>query len=144
MSDNDITVFTFSARGHPNVLATHRTTLEITREPALTPNGDCIIGVSASHALCDLPPEIQFKMRQTNVQITLEIRIGAFHKVIVKGEGHPGLSFESPEVMICRKSTFIDPRTLMINANIAAVDLPRSMVAHLQDAGTKINFRLLV
>jgi hypothetical protein len=36
-----------NAVGHPNVLATHEKTIEITKEDFLTPTGDCIIGINA-------------------------------------------------------------------------------------------------
>ena len=35
------------ARGHPNIRATHKTTLEVTKEKELSPRGDCIIGICA-------------------------------------------------------------------------------------------------
>ncbi|RLF17024.1 MAG: DUF371 domain-containing protein, partial [Thermoprotei archaeon] len=31
------------AWGHPNIRALHRSTMEITKEPYVTPRGDCII-----------------------------------------------------------------------------------------------------
>ena len=36
-----------NALGHKNVLAKHKTTLEITKDDHLTPQGDCIVAVSA-------------------------------------------------------------------------------------------------
>ena len=41
------------AQGHPNVLGTHRTTIEITTEDFLTTNGNCIIGVMSSKSVND-------------------------------------------------------------------------------------------
>ncbi|MCD6301577.1 MAG: DUF371 domain-containing protein, partial [Staphylothermus sp.] len=46
-------------RGHPNIRATHKTTLEITKEPHVTPRGDCIIAVNATKATKDLDPELK-------------------------------------------------------------------------------------
>ena len=40
--------------GHKNVLSLHKKTVEITKEPHLTVNGDCIIGVNAGIACVDL------------------------------------------------------------------------------------------
>ncbi|MHA1861347.1 MAG: DUF371 domain-containing protein [Candidatus Ranarchaeia archaeon] len=137
-------VFTFSARGHPNITATHPTTIEITREPTLSVRGNCIIGVSASHVLTDIPDTLQFMMRQLDSRIALEIRVGSLYKVTVEGQGHPGLSFESINEIVCRTSDYIDERTLMTKANMAAAELPRSMISQLQDSNTRINFRLQV
>ena len=47
--------FVFEAWGHVNVRATHRSTFEVTREPSLTPRGDCIVGVSSEVGAAGLP-----------------------------------------------------------------------------------------
>ncbi len=39
--------YTFTAQGHPNILATHKTTLEITKDTEVTGEGGCIIAVKA-------------------------------------------------------------------------------------------------
>lgn len=144
INNSDRNVFTFSARGHPLISAIHTSTLEVTRESSMTAQGDCIIGVSASHALSDIPDEIKFLMRQADAKITLQIRIGGLFKVLIHGQGHPGLTFSSPEVMICRKSDYIDDRTLMIHSDTAAVDLPRDLIDLLKDPNTKMNFTLFI
>ncbi|TMI58912.1 DUF371 domain-containing protein, partial [Candidatus Bathyarchaeota archaeon] len=41
--------FSFHAFGHPRILSTHPTTIEITRSQNLTIRGDCVIGVKSSH-----------------------------------------------------------------------------------------------
>ncbi|KUO85763.1 MAG: hypothetical protein AT709_05205 [Caldivirga sp. MG_3] len=42
------------ARGHVNVMATHRNTLEITRDDYVTKRGDCIVACCADKAALDL------------------------------------------------------------------------------------------
>ena len=42
------------AWGHENIMCTHRTTIEITRDKNMSKRGDCIIGVNASKACIDL------------------------------------------------------------------------------------------
>ncbi len=37
----------YKGKGHPNIAATHETTLEVVEEARLTPRGDCIVCVSA-------------------------------------------------------------------------------------------------
>ncbi|HIG98004.1 TPA: DUF371 domain-containing protein, partial [Candidatus Woesearchaeota archaeon] len=43
--------YIFTAHGHPNILATHRTTLEITKDSELTTRGNCVVAVAADFSL---------------------------------------------------------------------------------------------
>ncbi len=61
------------AWGHENILSTHRTTIEITKDKNLTKKGDCIIGVNASKACIDLTKEFK-----------IQIKNGTKFKVILK------------------------------------------------------------
>ncbi len=45
----------FHAYGHPAILSTHPTTLEITTSHELTHRGDCVVAVKSSSAVRDLP-----------------------------------------------------------------------------------------
>ena len=40
--------YNFTVRGHNNVLALHKNTVEFTKDKELTLNGDCILGVDAN------------------------------------------------------------------------------------------------
>ena len=51
------------AWGHENILCTHNSTIEITKDKSLTKKGDCIIGVNASKACNDLTLEIKNQIR---------------------------------------------------------------------------------
>ncbi|MEM2907042.1 MAG: DUF371 domain-containing protein, partial [Candidatus Odinarchaeota archaeon] len=42
-----------TARGHPNITATHKTTFEFTKEESITIKATCIVGVKASKGLPD-------------------------------------------------------------------------------------------
>ena len=44
-------IYKFNAYGHPNILGTHKTTFEFTKDNELTLNGDCIVGVKADFEL---------------------------------------------------------------------------------------------
>ena len=37
----------FSILGHENILATHKNTLEFTKDDFVTKTGDCIVGISS-------------------------------------------------------------------------------------------------
>lgn len=51
----------------------------------------------------------------------------------VVGRGSPSLTFHHSEEMVVRKSSFASDRTLLVDADKAAVDVPRKMVRLLQN-----------
>ena len=74
-------------------------------------------------------------------RLTFEIGDQTFS---VEGQGHPGLTFSHPTEFVIRKSGFVSDRTLMVHANRAAADIPRSFVRLLQDPTRRILVRLVV
>jgi len=121
----------FHAWGHSNIRATHRTTLEITREEHLTPRGDCIIAVKSEKGVSDLSPEVKRAVRCDSAKITLVLRLLDIEEAII-GRGSERLSLANPLSIVCRKSDYICPRTLMIGCDKAAIDISREMVEHLR------------
>lgn len=123
-----------TACGHENILATHPTTLEITREDHLTKRGDCIIGVGASHALADLQDAlIPLKGRE----VTLILSVDDLRDTVT-GYLHPDLKFTDDKVIIVRKSAFLCPRTLLIHADKAARDINRDLVEKMKDPSRRM------
>ena len=135
--------FRFSARGHPAVLSTHPTTLELTKEASLSRNGNCIIGVGSSAGLRDLPQTMKNALSNETCRAHLTLILGD-HRFAIEGHGAHGLTFSHPTDIVVRKSSFISDRTLMVHADRAASDLPRSMVELLQDPARKILVELTV
>ena len=135
--------FIITAQGHPNVRATHSTTLEITRDRALTLNGDCIIGVNASHGLRDLPEKMKTVLRSSKAVITVKLFV-LDQTMIIKGKGHAGLTLDSADCFICRTSNYVDCRTLMIEADKAAKHIPRELVKLLQNPILQIRIEINV
>lgn len=128
------------ARGHENIRATHRTTLEITKERELTPRGDCIVGVSADKSISELNEEIKAYLRRGYpAKITLELPDHSLEETLI-GYGHSGMGFNHKTDIVIRKSRFICDRTLLIRANKAAADLSRDFVEMLKDRKTEIIF----
>ncbi|NOZ82946.1 MAG: DUF371 domain-containing protein [Euryarchaeota archaeon] len=121
-----------TARGHVNITARHRTTLEITKETWLTPRGDCIVGVGADLALADFPERFKRLARRDEAIITLKLRAGE-ECFVVRGRGSRSLSFSDRVSMVVRRSGYTCGRTLMVQASAAACDLPRSMVRLLRN-----------
>jgi hypothetical protein len=135
--------FRFYARGHPVVLSTHPTTLEITKEAALSKNGNCIIAVESSAGLRDLPEDMKNALSSESCRARLTLMLGD-HRFSIEGHGAQGLTFSHPTDIVVRKSGFVSDRTLMVHADRAASDLPRSMVKMLQDPGRKVLVELAV
>lgn len=122
---------TFHAWGHQNVKATHRTTLEITREEYLTPKGDCIIAVRSERSVSDLSQELKQAIRHDDAKITLLLKALDIEDVVT-GIGSERLLLTSQLSVVCRRSDYICPRTLMIKCDKAAMDINRELVNYLK------------
>ncbi|NJE26623.1 DUF371 domain-containing protein [Thermococcus sp. MV5] len=128
--------------GHENVKATHRSTLEITKEDFLTPRGDCIICVKASKGLKDLNEELKKALRRGK-RIRIRIIVDDIVDEI-EAFGDPRLTFESEVSIVVRKSNYIDGRTLAIKANKSAKDLKRELVKRLRNEDQEVVIELIV
>lgn len=131
------------AWGHENISAMHPTTLEITKEGHLTPRGDCIVAVNANKGLLELNEEFKSMIRNKKAKITCTIRCGNLKETII-GRGDEKLVLTHPTDMVIRKSEYICPRTLMIKANKAAVDLDRGLINRIKNRKSKIIIELEV
>jgi|Deesub1362A_J573_1020465.scaffolds.fasta_scaffold07927_5 hypothetical protein len=115
------------ARGHRNITAKHRTTLEITRETECSLRGDCIVAVSSDKSARDLND----KLRREAQWLKMEIRLPSGAKEEIKGF-YPGHELTHNEDIVIRKSNFVCGRTLMIKSDKAARDLSRDFVRELR------------
>ncbi len=131
------------AYGHENVQATHRSTLEITRESHLTREGDCIIAVSADKALVDLGEELRKGMLNENARVTILIEAGNVMETVL-AQGSPQLLLTHPSDMVVRKSSHICDRTLAVKADKAACDLSRKFAQKLRSPRQKVKITLTV
>jgi len=136
-------VETIQAYGHENIQATHKTTLEITKEAYLTKKGDCIIAVSADKALADLKQEFKEALRRESVKLTIKIETEGFVET-VHAFGSSKLVLTHSTDMVVRKSSYVCARTLAVNANKAACDLSRMLVEKLKDPNIKVKITLTV
>jgi hypothetical protein len=133
----------FSACGHENVIATHKTTFEVTKEETLSKRGDCIVAVEATKAASDLPTEFKEAARKEGAQITVTIQADEL-KETVKAKGSPQLRFTHPTDLVVRKSGYVCGRTLAIGANKAAIDFSRELVEKLKDPNQTTKVTLTV
>jgi hypothetical protein len=129
------------AFGHENILATHPTTLMITKDKELTKQGDCIIAVGANKAVSDLNPEFKQKLREANTKLNVLIEVDGLVEQIT-AYGSFELDFNNNTDMVIRKSNFTSDRTLAIKADKAAFDLPRMFVDKLKTTKQQIKITL--
>jgi hypothetical protein len=134
---------TFKARGHPNITASHRTTLMVTREPDVTLRGDCIVAVAAEKGLRDLDRRVKEAMcsRDAGIRLILQADGLTFQ---VSGRGDPRLTLSHPTDMVTRRSSYVCDRTLMVGADKAAYDLEPRLVRMLQKREQVVNITLVV
>ena len=131
------------ARGHENVLATHKTTFEITKESLLSEKGDCIIAVSADKALADLSFKFKDWLKRENAKVSILIEADDV-KEVVSAFGSPKLILSHPTDMVVRKSSYVCDRTLAVKADKAACDLSRKLVEKLRNPEQKVKITLTV
>jgi len=129
--------------GHENIQATHKSTLEITKEPQLSKKGDCIIGVTADKGIADLSLEFKESLRKKNAKMTMLIEAGEAAEV-VNAFGSPRLILAHPTDMVVRKSSHVCSRTLAIQADKSACDLSRKLVEKLRKPKQKVKITLTV
>src|SRR6266704_2227707 len=131
----------FHAYGHPAILSTHPTTLEITTSHELTHRGDCVVAVKSSSAVLNLPGDLKRVLSSSSGRGRLRLQVGPF-EFTVEGKGDPRLSFSHETDLVVRKSGFISDRTLMIHADKSSMDIPRDMVRLLQDPTSRVTVEI--
>jgi uncharacterized protein len=110
----------FKIFGHVNILATHPTTLEFTKDKDLTKSGDCIVGVNSDFKIT--------KDVLSAKRIRITISSGGVSDII-NAEVNPAFN-DSHEIVI-RKTGFISNRTLGINASKSSIDIDRRIISNL-------------
>jgi hypothetical protein len=129
--------------GHENMQATHKTTLEFTKDGHLSKKGDCIVAVAADKALADLTAEFKENLRKPNAKLTITIEADGITGQ-VNAEGSPHLILTHPTDIVVRKSDYVSSRTLAVHADKAACDLSRDLVEKLKNPKQKVKITLAV
>ena len=133
----------FFGFGHKNIQATHKTTLEFTKDPHLSKKGDCIVAVAADKALADLTAEFKETLRKPHAKLTLAIEADGITEQ-VNAQGSPQLILAHSTDMVIRKSDYVCSRTLAIHADKAANDLSRELVEKLANPNQRVKITLTV
>jgi len=118
--------------GHKNIRSLHARTIEITKDPNLTLNGDCIIGVSATKSCSDLTSGLKNKIRNNQSFIVIDLVVEPF-TFNIHGFGNHNLLLTHAHDIVLRKSNFICNRTLCLSCDVSAIHIPRKMVELLKD-----------
>ena len=135
--------FKIKAKGHENVLSLHKSTFEITKDKDLSLAGDCIIGLDIDKSMEDFPDEFKEKLANDDTKVIVELRTPNASDTI-EGYGHHDLTLSHPTDIVCRKSTFVCSRTLMIKSNKAAIDLNRDLIKDLANGESMdVNIELI-
>ena len=135
--------FKIKAKGHENVLSLHKSTFEITKDNDLSLSGDCIIGLDIDKSMEDFPEEFKEKLANEDTKVIVELKTPNASDTI-EGYGHHDLTLSHPTDMVCRKSTFVCSRTLMIKSNKAAIDLNRDLIKDLANGESMdVNIELI-
>ena len=127
--------YKFHAYGHQNILATHKTTLEFTKDHELSLKGDCIVGVKADFELDKLKEFIR-KAKSRKIAITIE---AAGKKITDTIDAELNPDFGDEKEIVIRKTDFVSERTLGIKSNKAAFELNRDLIKFLNDKNNKIS-----
>ncbi len=125
------------AYGHENILCSHKTTIEITKDKDLTKKGTCIVGIKASKACIDLGAKLKETIINENeIKVTLKVEN---LKDSFYGFGHKNLRLLDKKDMVFRKSNYICDRTVLINCTKSSNDLKQELIEALKHPGKKIS-----
>ena len=125
------------AWGHENILCTHKTTIEITKETNLTKKGDCVLAVKASKACFDLTPDLKNKIKNGN-KFKVLLKVDEVQDYFY-GFGNKELKLSDKTDMVFRKSDFICERTVLINCSKSSKELSRELIDKLKNPETKLS-----
>jgi len=129
--------YKFNAYGHPNILGTHKTTLEFTKDNELSLNGDCIVGVNADFELKEIKNFIE---NSNNKKILITIKtISKNKKIKDMILAELNLNFSDEKELVIRKTDFVSERTFATKANKAAFDLGRDLIGFLKEKKNKVS-----
>mgnify|MGYP000729760412 CR=1 FL=1 len=133
----------FFAYGHKLIQATHKTTMEITKDDYLTKRGNCIIAVKSQKACSDLNEKLKELIKKDGAKIIIKLSVNGLEEII-EAEGSKMLTLTSNRSIVIRKSDYIDERTLAIRANKSSAELSREFIKKLKSSNSKVRIEIKV
>jgi len=121
----------FSAKGHENIVSSHSTTFEFTKEKDVTKQGHCIVGVESNF-------DFQ-KLKKLNGKLKITIQADKIKEIIV-AEKNP--DFNDEKEIVIRTSSFSSPRTFAINADKSSDDFSKELKQKLKNLNTIISVEI--
>lgn len=128
--------------GHEHVSAEHASTFELTSDDYLTPAGDCILGIEADRVPADFDDDFVAACQSHDADIVVSIEAGEYTERI-EGRGHPDIELTNERSAVGRTSDYVDDRTIVVGADVAAGDLDRDLVAALAE-GAEVTMTITV
>ncbi|MBI2649855.1 DUF371 domain-containing protein [Candidatus Woesearchaeota archaeon] len=132
--------YQFNAYGHPNILGTHKTTFEFTKDENVSLRGDCIVGIKADFELGKLKEFIRKSIKNNNKKISIIIKTLS-KSITIKETVFATINpdFNDDKEFVIRKTDFASERTFAIKANKAAFELNRDLTGFLREKKNKIS-----
>jgi len=120
-------MISFNTYGHPNILASHKNTVEFTKDKELSLNGDCILGVNSDFDLEELKKFIRGKAK---IKVDIEV-----DDVKDSFECNVNPKFDDSEEIVFRLGEFDSSRTLGLRSTKAAKHINREIVEKMKNNG---------
>ena len=130
---NEMSKVLFYCYGHKNLLGTHKTTLEFTKDKDLSLNGNCIIGVGADFELSQIRKLLKFK------NILIRISVDAITDEIT-AKVNP--NFNDSQEIVIRLGKYDSSRTLGVRADKASLHLDRKLMEKMADSNQKMSIEI--
>ena len=111
--------YKFRIKGHGSLTATHRTTLEFTKDNFLTKRGDCIVGIASDFELQKLKKFLSLD------KVKITVTVNGLREVII---AIPNRRFSSNKEMVIRMSGFDSERTFAVKADKGSWNVNRVIV----------------
>ena len=119
--------YKFSIKGHKNITATHKTTLEFTKDTFLTKKGDCITGINSDFEL----KELKKFLNSDKIKITITAK-GLKDTITAT----PNKKFSSSQEMVIRMSEHDSERTFAVRSSKASKHISRLLIRALKEECT--------
>src|SRR3954454_15223883 len=118
---------TFLCRGHPNIVATHDKTLELTRDADMSRRATCVVGVASEHdddALLPLRGRVAVALECAGVRDEFTATISPF--------------FLGDSSLVFRRGAGLRATTIGFDASKTAATLDRGLVAQLASSDAEL------